>query len=449
MKKHTLIICLFIFVIMNTACQPTPTEEIVVNKGDGSFEDLILVTANPNVPQEHPSTNSDNADSLIEETALTWDDYVESANLVIPIHAEIITNGHPCPIRKAIRHSFVAEEVVAVAEAMIPDVNAYWNSTDISRQEYEEALASLSSQGYVETAKEVFDIMSTESIPDEEFTPINSVIIGSNHRSQTYLYRTDKYATINYQDNRLIIDTRRHAVVHTAELLATDGHFEGQGPISLSPPITRESAQSMLVAFLDKIGLDGYIVCDAEEASYYGIINRTEYSQGWYFALVHTNEYIPIDLQKNGLGTTFRYDSNDIYNAPWHNESMYAYVDESGVASFGWYDPVEVVEIINSDVEILPLDVIKVRIKNMLSVGLSWLSDLRVPYGETGVVRKLVLTQTIIPVKNEFDAAYLMPTWVVVTDWYGPAGIYNYTDYTCFNAVDGSPISLKTKKRDR
>lgn len=436
------------------ACVPTPEQEFVVNKGDGTFEELIAVTAAPQSvdvteisPADKPvPTQNSESPAVSEVLPDTWEDLIETPNYRIRIQARIRTNGHPCPIRKVQRHTISADEIQTIASAMLPPINGVWNSTEFSKQEYEEALAALSAQGQVDAAKEVYAEMLDSSLPDEQFTPVSGVDSASGTRSRTYRCDGDQYASVSYYGSSLTIDAHRHAVAYSAETLLQDGRYPGEGPVHLSPSISREQAESILYEFLERTGFQGYFVCEAEAACYYGILNRTEYSQGWSFWLVRADEYVPIDMQRHGLGSAFRFERADQYSAPWHPESMTAYVSENSVESFGWYDPTETIEVFNPDVQLLPFDEMRIRIRNMLSAGLSWMADLKAPYGEMPTVSALVLTQALVPVKDELDAAYLMPTWVVVSDWYGLNGVYNYTDYCCFNAVDGSPISLSPNR---
>ena len=439
-----IILCLF-------ACQPTPEQEYVVNKGDGSFEELIKVTAAPQkeedaveVTENHLGELQDPADEITETGTLpaTWEDLIETPNYRIVIDATIEANGHPYPIRKVQRYIIKPEEIEAIANEMLPSVNAVWNSTEISRQEYENALALLSAAGRTEEAKDVFELLQDNTIPIEQFQIISGLQITDSDYNQTIRYGNNQTATVNCRGDSLQINSRRHAIVHTSELLARDGHYEGQGPIHISPTISQTDAEALMYGFLKKVGLTGYQVSDFDTASYYGLVDETEYSQGWYFYLVNANEYIPVEMQRHGVGSIFQYNSKDSYCAPWLIESMCAYVSENGVEFFSWYNPTEMIELTNPDVQLLSFDELQIRIKNMLSAGLSWMANLEAPYGETPTVSRLVLTQTLVPVKNERTSAYLMPTWVVVTDWYGPTGVCSYTDYNCFNAVDGSPICL-------
>ncbi len=442
------IIIVFLLCALLLACQPTPEEEFVVNKGDGTFEERIQVTAAPQEATETvpDTTRQPDAPAIVDEAIPeSWVDGFETAGMQVPIEAQIRTNGHPCPICKVKRHAIQTDEMQRIASSMLPPVNAVWNSTSHSKQEYEQALASLSAQGLTQLAKDTFQEMNENSFPDEDWKPASEVMIDSGVREVSFRCENGQIASVQCYGNSLCIDAHRHAIAYSADLLAIDGYYENQGPVHIEPKISREKAEETLYAFLEQNGFSGYLVCNADKASYFDNLGMTEYSQGWNFRLVNAGVYIPIDLEKGGLGSIFRLENGDAYSSPWHPESMVAYVSEYGVESFGWYDPTETVEVINPDVQLLGFSEMQKRIKNMLCAGLSWMGDLKAPYADTPVIKELILTQTLVPVKNERDAAYLMPTWVVVSDWYGPNGVCSYRDYCCFNAVDGSPILLEAQ----
>ncbi len=53
MKRTLCILCALLAVLPPlSACQPTPEEDVVVNKGEGTMENIILATAAPAAPPE-------------------------------------------------------------------------------------------------------------------------------------------------------------------------------------------------------------------------------------------------------------------------------------------------------------------------------------------------------------------------------------------------------------
>lgn len=438
------------------ACVATPNQEIVVNKGDGAFENLITVTAAPEqiTPPSNNSTNSKPEDpqinTVIDEPIIKpaqsteipdhWNGNIATKHFLIEIDAKIESNGHPCPIRKVQRHTFSARELSQYASIILPAVTAVWETDMPSKQEYEAAITSLSNRGMAEKAKDTYlEMQDIVNLKNENFAPTNEIICSSDGSRQTYFCSNGKYATVSGFQNSIVINTSRHATIHGEEMLKAEGHFIGEGPVYLSTTLSQEKAEEVLFAFLVEAGIEGYHICSAEKASYYDTIALMEIDQGWYFRLVNSNEYVPIETQRNGLGEgLFRFDAEAKYSAPWPDETMLVFVGENGIQYFMWTDPIEVNEITNPDVQLLSFTDIKQRISNFLRIGVSYMT---MQYAATGKLSRMILGQQLVPVKDEPGSAYLIPAWICEIEMYDIfSGNYDYSEFCCFNAVDGSPI---------
>ena len=69
--------------LLLTACQPTPEEDIVVNRGDGALEAAIAATA---VPSEQPLLPVDEVGQRVEH----WTDELTIRGLTCTIDADIV-----------------------------------------------------------------------------------------------------------------------------------------------------------------------------------------------------------------------------------------------------------------------------------------------------------------------------------------------------------------------
>lgn len=421
------------------ACVPTPEEEFVVYRGDGKLEETIRETAAPDVtaaPVEFPAR---------------WTDRIEQQYVTVEIDAAVQMNDGAHPIRKVTRHRFTGEDVQRIASAMLPAVNAVSRSVAYSRQEYEEALASLSELGLESVAKSVYREMTEENPPDEQWEDTDRIAICNGAVELTYRCDNGRCATIishNGSRTTLQIDTARRAIPYGADILSSDGYIVGQGPMEVTPSITEEQAEVLAADFLDRAGISGYRVYRSEPAAYCGLLNGVCYSQGWSLTLVNACEYLPFDFDDGGMvDGMFRTEGDDLFSAPWHTETMHLYVSDLGVESFFWAEPTEVTEIVNPDVPLMDFESVTKQMKKLLGAGLGWMAKYKGDYPDTPKVTQLLLSQTLVPVRDEPGAAYLMPTWVVVTDWYSTfLGEVEFTGFTCFNAVDGSPISVDPER---
>ena len=450
------LLVIFLSFALLLACAPTPEEAFVVNKGDGTFEELIRVTAAPErvepaaentAPEAEKTPKPEGFDAPIVKPAEStevpahWDGRIETQFFTIRIDADIRSNGHPCPVRKVCRHTFTVPELSKLASAMLPQVDAVWNSDMPSRQEYEAAIASLSGRSMEDKAKDTYlEMQSIADLPDEQFSPTAEIGGAGESMRQTYHCANGRYAAVSGFSDSILINASRHATIHGEEMLKIEGHYIDEGPVFLTVGMSQEQAEDVLYAFLSSVGLNGYSVCAAEKASYYDTIALEEIDRGWYFRLVNANEYAAVETQRNGIGGgLFRYDEQAQYSAPWPNETMLVFVGEQGVQHFAWTNPLEVTEIVNPDVQLLSFVEMQSRMQNFLRIGISYMTK---QYAAEGKLSKVVLGQLLVPVKDEPGRAYLIPAWICEIEMYDIfSGGYSYSEFVCFNAVDGSPIS--------
>ena len=471
MKRIAYILTAFLFLLC--ACQPTPEKEIVVNRADGTFEELIRITAAPQnealvtppadvagaTPRieapaaptakttwdAQPIEWAESDDPMITKPSMSqafpdhWEDTVETSYLPVKIDADIKTNGHPCPVRKVKKHTFTAEEVSRITEEILPQVTAVWNSLDIGKRQYARALQVITEQGMEDFAKQFYEQYRGGNLQEEDFVSTDHVSLGSD-RGQTYLCEGNVFAEVWFTENKLLINRVKYAVPQAQESLKTIGYGDGE-PVYVNPPITQEQAEETAYRFLERLGMEGYTICARDKAGYYETLTKKEHSQGWIFWLVKSDEYLPVEVTRHGLGSgLFNFSGEGQYSVPWSGEEMILYVDETGVSSLSWSYPVDTVEIINPDVELMTFINLKRQIKQMLRAGLSWMTS---EYPFEAVVREMTLSEYIVPVKDELQSAYLIPAWICTVYLYNTNFPSNAPDtfYCIFNAIDGSPIS--------
>ena len=82
MKIKKAMSCLLAAALL-AACQPTPAEDIIVNRGDGALEEAIAATA---VPSEQPLLPVDEVGERVER----WTDELHIRGLTCTIDADIV-----------------------------------------------------------------------------------------------------------------------------------------------------------------------------------------------------------------------------------------------------------------------------------------------------------------------------------------------------------------------
>ena len=437
MKRVSAIILLFAMLL---GCVPTPEQEIVINKGDNYMEDQILTSAAHAEQTFTPVIFPDH-----------WTDLIPGPfDTSIPIDAEIITSGQTSfPVRLVEPRVFELEELKVIVNKMIPSIEGYRISGEYTSEDYDRIVAALTRIGNQESAKEVFnEKQEKERISEKDAFTFNPELPLSLSCNLVVLKESKTYdcAEVTATENSIQIKTHYEGMIHGESVLSEDGSYEGEGPINVNPPMSKQSAQETADAFLSELRIEGFAVGDAIKARYFDSINFQEISQGWVLTYVKTYEYYPIDATKyDGLNGNVLKIDEDIFRPEIQSEQIQIYVDDKGVSSFKWYYPMDTLKTINENVSLLSMEELQNRIKQVFRLSLQWQENSRPYYGQYRI-KKLILTATIQPRKNNVNQYWLLPTWVVVMEHHGMntnhvineevAAVFMYG----FNAIDGSMV---------
>ena len=108
-----------------SACQPTPAEEIIVNRGDGALEEAIAATAVPAARYEAPQR---------------WEETFEVRGQTVRIDMPVeVADASEYPVLTVQRAPFTAQRCVEAVEAYL-GAAAWLRETEYS---YEEILTDL------------------------------------------------------------------------------------------------------------------------------------------------------------------------------------------------------------------------------------------------------------------------------------------------------------------
>lgn len=450
MKKTRIVLlcaCLVLF-----ACVPTPEEEAVVNKGDNLAEQRILATTVPHVAEQT---------SAPTVFPTRWQDRVdlEKGFMRLVVDAEIVTSGQATfPVRRVKGVDFTAEQVRAVAEKMIPRVEAYRDGrVEYTMQDYERHLAALLEKGLEEPFEIMYNQMKASNPPDadEVFIEADRLNIDSPNCCQVVAIdrARDRYAHIMSTPKWMLIHTRFDTYFHLKDTVERYGSYDGEEPVTVNAPITLEQATETAHRFLEELGLEGFAVAFSIEARYFDTILYEEVNQGWLLSLVRPYEYYPVDLtyQDGFEGGIFEFEES-AYRAAMDRENIKMYISEEGVEVFQWTDPMETIGIVNENVELMPIEEMQKRILKTLTFGLGWTQDKQYekrPFFAVPYLTKMVLTTTIQPVKDDPTGYWLMPVWACMIELRsidfadGTVGDAVVSREVCaFNALDGSRARL-------
>ena len=211
----------------------------------------------------------------------------------------------------------------------------------------------------------------------------------------------------------------------------------------LSVELTREQAEETLRREMDRLGLGDYAVSRAAPANLC-VMSRSEegrpLSAGWGFQLRRSNGGYPLSSVSFMDSRALVYGDEEAFavNRPIPDEMIELFIDEGGLRAIRYRNPKETAALEHENVELLPFEQVKMRIKNALTAG----TYLEQPIPCT--IYRLLLTTCTVRAKDS-DDFYEMPCWVVFFTWNDVQAVNRdnpqiMQEALILNAVDGSIV---------
>ena len=221
--------------------------------------------------------------------------------------------------------------------------------------------------------------------------------------------------------------------------------------------ITEEEARSAVQDFFASIGDDSWDIINVERAGmlkkYYNVITDYQHeTQGWQVDCLRGGaNAIQLDYRNSG-GARIHFDEAP-YAATLPLESMQLFVDENGIYSLRWENPLTVTDTVVQNIALLPFEEIQVIFLQTLRNGLAWAEDrpasdpVNLNPTRKGIVEKAALSYSYVQEKNNPGFFLMTPTWFF---WYTTEQAKDATKngaailpmIIAINAVDGSRITL-------
>lgn len=151
-----------------------------------------------------------------------------------------------------------------------------------------------------------------------------------------------------------------------------------------------------------------------------------------------------VNYKWNANSGTLRF-SDEAYSAGLKAESVVLFVDDKGVATITWSNPLEVLQTEVDNIEILPFEQMQGLIRQAIINGLSWMErkDSDRNLGSYFRVTKVTLSYCFAPVKDSPEEFYFTPTWFVFLRM-SEASSSVRDKAIAINAVDGTRIDLSS-----
>ena len=477
MKKRTISSALSLIIALSLcACQPTPEQEAVVNKGGGALEKKLM-EKNTEEPTDRAATTRQeekgNTGKPTGHAATTWQEELKTQDGVISIHVNAAVNlpdKNQLPVVNVKPHAFTIDEVETIVHELFGDNTLYNDDYYLRKDELEKEmnayradLESLKSTGkwselhldesergqpcgaevleaniewvgeMLKTVEEAYenapdtipevieiayrenDGMKTIMLCDDQSIPACigvSVIEGFEIPGDSY---------IEYRD-------WKGAAYRTASVLSDSDQIEIK--------TTKEEAIAIASEFIKSIGLDCSLtsVRSAKDRTYLA----------YQFIFSRNIEGVPCPYIETNNATSPGADGAE-YREPWYDERIEVMVNDDGLIGFEWQGPPEILETINDNVTIKTYDEIIETARTILPMQFEKESLNEKQRDVT--ICEVALTMMRVARMGTDNEYFYLPIWDFI-GYFGENIDTNITEdnpgamksFLTLNAVDGSVI---------
>ena len=443
------------------ACQPTPEQEVIVNKGDGALEQAIGrdddAAATPR-PYDAPERLVLEVEGLPEDYDIFFDAKVD------------VPDQTKWPVYSVEPAKIAQEQADAIRLALLEGAELYRPGELRSRAEiqasidyYENELSLCHPDEH--QIIEAYTGILRELYLEYESTPEN---IALEKADTDFRFMEDRVNPMFYGGKEVSLgedsfriewtdEARQRAVAAGCESIygvcwldsgrkmefsayngdqpsylsfhVASGDLVGSGKVSY--PL--EEAIGRAGALLEKVGLD-FVLADASTQTSIPMQDGEE-PLPVYHALVYKRsiEGVAPDFITSciGQGTVDTEDQSvyEQYNRSVpEQETIRIMFDDCGVLSFSWDHPLAVTALENPNVALLPFEKIQERIASQLKLQTVWDAESWSFEGEWIDRRRLEITRIklsylVVAKRNDLSSYYLIPVWNVCGDMY-----YHYID---------------------
>ena len=414
-----------------TACQPTPSQSPVVNKGGDYLEGIEETPFEPYAAESH-------ADRTAKRNGIRMQ---LDADVIIPE-----TGGYA--VYEAERLSFTAAEHMAFIEHFLPNAalveKPVWTTeyyaAEITKAYQFMALTGRSLEGYIERLKQQMD-----SAPENaKETPLDlSAMANGAHYTAYAPAGENVYACFAGEigGDDFLYTRDAYCRCYDEMMLAADAELSEQygGDFATEPAITEQDAVKLAEQSLTALGIEGMKPLTCSRMCVYGSVGDIV-GRGW-----------AVTFTRNCGGLTVPYDIggssgnvNDVpaLSAPWGQEVLTVGIDSAGICYFTLKGACTVTKKLYANVPLLGYDELLDRIENQLFYHHAFSAD--------GVknpcitVKEIRLCAALVNVADRPNTGRYIPAFEVAYSYqftYGDSDDVVKQDLSMyFNAIDGSYI---------
>ena len=461
-------ILIALIIVLFSACQPTPSKEVVQRKNDGKFEDEVF---NRNNTSEVKDVTSD----------LIWNESIlnNEGNEFVEIKAEIVfPSASDSPVISIIPASFTQKQIDNFIECFSIDEKIYSNSEVLVQEEILSLIMSLELEhASFKNGEDGFDSELTDEYFEKQLSKYRSML--AEAPSKEDLKESHAALELNKDTGReelsvkidagknelatiLVSNRSQHNYNSTLTLMNGSRYtpdYTLYGNEANGIDLTMEQTKVIAENALLNLGLSDYYVKDImtgrqlsdETKQGYTVICTPKFNNIPIIYSNMTNIKDPnLILDPGGSGLLIYADTGEVveYVPRRYDECFIEMnIDDTGITYLIWSNIYEILSIENEKVNILDFEEIKqICIQQMENNFSYYNKENKIVY----TIDRIELGLVNIPQRNKMGYFYLVPAWT----FYGRSKAedrepleYLLGEYTIhsslltINAIDGSLIA--------
>lgn len=457
--KYFLSVASVVFLLFSgsclSACQPTPEKDVVVNRGDGVYEARIEEAQQTD--RAEPEAHA--APYVFDQR---WTDEVVMKNFTVRIDVEVeapVTGRFPIYTLTPTFFDGSSPHEMALLSQLIGNVVSVRTGGQ-TKEDYEEMMAAAILGVYDETIgdyippskKELEEQLQLlqqdmQTAPSEaDFVPAEEIAPLSIPSDVAYQNADQTVWDIHVEEQLLYVEKRPSGVIQPERWVMAGTAFAGEpaGTVLTNIRIDQDTAEAMVIDFFAAANIGDFKVSNIERARVINGYTGETITEGWSAECARSGGECPAfayRLYRGGRSLRF---TDTAYAAALSPETIQIFVDENGIYSFFWSNPVAVVGLATESVELMPFEQIKEIIRQSIHNSMSWTGDKESGSAFSGAaVTRVLLSYCSVPKINTRDEYYLTPAWFVLLQYDELHAMGASPTAIAFNAVDGSRIDLQ------
>lgn len=463
--KRKLLMCkcalpLSISLLLSIACQPTPAEDVVVNKGDGVYEQKLSEAQATATPGQNGQQAQPAATPVPCLTEPHWKGEIAFRYLTLDIDLNVeAPESGLFPVYSVESAPFAAGDtrVTQVLDHLLPDVVGIRPGGNTKEEIYRQLNRMLEGSYDPETdamippseeeTRRIIEEMTkaAETAPEaDSYRPADRTSPVEPDTNWAYRLASGEEWDVQLTEDALSIMRLPGGVLQPERWVAVGSAVDGEAAHLLEHvELTQTEAEAAVTDFLQQTSLGTFGISVIEKARIVQNFSGETISEGYRVECARVcGDSLPFAYRLYDSGSFHFVD--EAYAPGLKPEEIVFYVDGGGIRSIQWIHPLRILEQVAETVELMPFQEIQELILQTIRSALAWQGDR--PPGTTlsdGDVQRVILSSCCIPQRDAPGRFYLTPAWFVLVGFDIDIPYAALPQILAINAVDGSRIALE------